>query len=56
MSLEGPLEDSSERYADANDGENEVRIPVMILHAVGWDEGRNGQADLGNEVERSDGK
>ena len=55
-SPEKPVEDSSKKCADTSDGENEVRVLIRILHAIGRDEGYNGQEDVGNGVGGTDGK
>lgn len=51
-----PVEGTGEKHTDTNDGENKIRIPLGILHAVGGDEGHNGQEEVGSEVEKNDGK
>ena len=53
---EEPVEGSSEKHTNTNDGENEVGIPVGILDAVGRNEGHDGQEYIGSEVEEADGK
>jgi len=45
-SPEEPVEGTSEKHTDTNDGENEVRIPIRILHTIRRDEGHNGQEGM----------
>ena len=55
-SPESPIDGASEEHTNTNDGKDEVRVPVGILHAIGRDEGHDGQESVGSEVEETDGK